>query len=93
MIEEAIEFAHRFFDLYLCAGKQVGGLVEGASTVVDAGQTVKADGQCVQHVAGIALAALLYNLTANGEQGFCVGQVFVLQLQLVEFVFAKCQVF
>lgn len=47
----------------------------------------------MQHVARIALAALLDHLAADTEQGLGVGQVLVFLFQLFQFVFAEGEVF
>ena len=65
MIEKTIELTDRFFNLYLGAGKQIRGFIQCAGVVIDAGQTIKAAGQGVEHVACVAFTALLNHLAAN----------------------------
>ena len=93
MVDKAVEFPHRLFDLNLCAGQQVSGFAQRARVAVDARQAVEAGCQCIKHIAGIAFAALLDHLSADGQQGFGVGQVFVFLLQLFQFVLTQRECF
>ena len=60
---------------------------------MDARQTVQADGQSIEHVAGVVFAALFNHLAANSQQVFGVGQVFVFLLQFFQLVFTERQGF
>ncbi|MCY1407251.1 hypothetical protein D9M71_225460 [compost metagenome] len=93
VVEEAVQFADGFFYLNLRAGNQVGSLAEGARCIVHGGEAVEADGQGAEYVARVVFAAMVDDLPANAEQRFGIGQVFVFLFQLLQFVFAKAEVF
>lgn len=89
VIQKTVQFAYRFFYLYLRAGQQPCGLAQGGRRMVDAAKTMQAGGQGVEHVAGIAFAALLDHLSANAQQAFGVGQVLVFLFELFKLVFTE----
>lgn len=93
VIQKTVQFAYRFFNLYLRAGQQTSGLAKGGRRMVDAAQPMQAGSQGIEHVAGIAFAALLDHLSANAQQAFGVSQVFVFLLELLKLVFAQAQAF
>ncbi|MNH02020.1 hypothetical protein D3C79_612480 [compost metagenome] len=92
VVEEAVELAHGFLDLDLRAGDQVGRFAQCLWRVGGGTQAVEAGGEGAEHIARIALAALVDDLAADAEQGFGAGQVLVFLLQLLQFVLAQAEV-
>ncbi|MNV82456.1 hypothetical protein D3C71_1761920 [compost metagenome] len=89
VVEKTVELTHGFLDLDLRAGDQVGCFAQCLWRVGGGTQAVEAGGEGAEHIARIALAALVDDLAADAEQGFGAGQVLVFLLQLLQLVFAQ----